>query len=107
VTYRGAAEYGATTEMLRRVGRVASETQSGLVLFDLREADFRSYYADTIRHAEEGPALGIDRAFRIAVLGAEGNPMLRFIENVALNRGFQVKAFTEESEAVAWLRTNP
>ena len=104
VTYRGAVEYGAMTEMLRNVGRIASEMQSKLLLFDFREADFGNYYVDTIKHAEEGPALGIDRAFRIAVLGSEGNPMLQYIENVAVNRGFQVRTFTGESEALAWLR---
>ena len=107
VTYRGAVEYGATTEMLRNVGRIASEMQSKLLLFDVREAEFQSYYAESIKHAEEGPALGIDRAFRIAFLGSEGNPMLGYIENVSVNRGFLVKAFTEESEAIAWLRAEP
>jgi hypothetical protein len=104
-TYRGAAEYGAVSDMLRKVGRIAAEMQSKLLLFDLREVDFKDYHADTIRHAEDAPALGIDRSFRIALLGSGGNPMLRYLENVAVNRGFQVKAFTDESEAVAWLRT--
>jgi hypothetical protein len=47
---------------------------------------------------------GIKETFRIAILGAKGEPMLRYIENVTVNRGYQSKTFTDEPEAVAWLR---
>jgi hypothetical protein len=104
VTYRGVVEYGATTEMLREVGQLAAQRQMKQVLFDIRDADYRNYFVETIRHAQEGSALGIDKGFRIAFVGAEGNPMLQYIEDVSVNRGFQVKTFTEESAALAWLR---
>jgi len=107
VVYRGVVEYGATTDMLREVARIGSEAQSRLVLFDVREADYRHYHAETIRHAQEGPALGIDQwTFRMAFLGSGINEMLRYIENVSVNRGFRVRAFTDEAEAVAWLRSS-
>jgi hypothetical protein len=102
--YRGKAEYLAITQMLRKVARMASEKQVTRLLFDLRDADYRHYHVETIRHAEEGPALGISRAFRIAVLGSDSNPMLRYFEDVGVNRGYKVRAFTEEAEAEAWLR---
>ena len=104
VVYRGRAEFAAITRMLREVGRVASETHSERLLFDLREADYRHYYTGAIRHAEEGPALGIEQRFRIAFLGAGDEPMLKYIEDVAVNRGYNVKAFADEPEAVAWLQ---
>jgi len=107
IVYRGLVEYSATTEMLRNVAGLAAQTQCKLLLFDIREADYDHYHVDTIRHAEEAPALGIDRTFRVAFLGVEGNPMLRYIENVSVNRGFLAKVFTDDSEALAWLRGVP
>ena len=103
VTYRGDVEYAATTEMLRNVAVIAAEMHCKLLLFDIREANYRYYHLGTIRHAEEGPALGIDKTFRIALLGASGNPMLKYVEAVAVNRGYWVKALVDESEALAWL----
>jgi len=104
VTYRGDVEYSATTEMLSKVAAIAAKTQCKFLLFDIREANYRDYHLSTIRHAEEGPALGIDKTFRIAFLGASGNPMLKYIEAVSVNRGYWVKTFVDESEALAWLQ---
>ena len=106
VTYQGDVEYAATTEMLRKVAVIAAETHCKLLLFDIREANYRDYHLGTIRHAEEGPTLGIDKTFRIAFLGTSGNPMLKYIEAVSVNRGYWVKALVDESEALAWLQ-NP
>ena len=105
VVYRGQAEFAAITRVLRDVGRIASETHSERLLFDLREADYRHYYTGAIRHAEEGPALGIEQRFRIAFLGAKDEPMLKYFEDVAVNGGYSVKAFADEQEAVAWLQS--
>jgi len=105
VTYRGDVEYSATTEMLRQVAVIAAEARCKLLLFDIRGANYRDYHLGTIRHAEEGPALGIDKTFRIAFLGASANPMLKYIEAVSVNRGYWVKTFVDESEALAWLQT--
>ena len=104
VTYRGDVEYEATTEMLRKVAALAAETQSQSLLFDIREANYRDYHLGTIRHAEEGPSLGIDKAFRIAFLGKEGNPMLDYVAAVTTNRGYWTSAFTDEARALAWLQ---
>lgn len=107
VVYRGLIQYDLTTEMLRKVAQIASKSQRPLVLFDIRDADYRHYHANIIRHVQEGPSLGIDRSFRIAVLGSKSEPMLAFIEDAAVNRGYQTKAFTGESEALAWLLREP
>ena len=104
VTYRGHVEYEATTEMLRNVAKLAAERHSRLLLFDIREANYRDYHLGTVRHADEGPALGIDKSYRIAFLGAEGNPMLDYVAAVTSNRGYWSKAFTNEALALAWLR---
>jgi hypothetical protein len=104
VVYRGKVEIDATTEMLRRVGQLAAEHQIQLLLFDLRTADYRNYYVGAIQHAEDGPSLGIKYTFRVAFLGMNGGPMLRYIEDVVVNRGYQARIFVDESEAITWLR---
>lgn len=107
VTYRGVAQYDVTTEMLRKVAALAAQTRCTRLLFDIREANYRDYHLGTIRHVEEAAALGIERTFRIALLGTEGHPMHKYIEAVAVNRGYWVKVFADEAEAIAWLRDAP
>jgi len=103
VLYRGKVRIEDTTQMLRNVGQIAAGMPKPMLLFDIREADYRDYYAGTLQHAEEGPSLGIERSFRIAFLGAAESPMLRFIENATVNRGYLTKVFTDEAEALSWL----
>jgi hypothetical protein len=106
VVYRGKADFQVTTDMLRKVARIALENKSSLLLFDAREADYQGYQVEAINHAEQGPSLGNYRTFRIALLGPKGyDEMFRYFENVAVNRGYRSRAFTDESEAVAWLRS--
>ena len=102
--YRGKAEYDVTRNMLREMVQLALTTKTERVLFDMRESDSSSYYISTIRHAEEAPSLGIDRSFRMALLGSKDNPMLKYFEDVAVNRGFQVRAFVDEPESLGWLK---
>jgi len=103
VTYRGKVEFGLTTKMLRDVVKTAAEDNTRLVLIDIRDADYKLYHLESLKHAEQGRSLGIDSAFRIAFLGAEDEKMLGYVENVAVNRGYRSKAFTDESKALAWL----
>jgi hypothetical protein len=104
VVYTGKPEASVTSDMLRQVGALAARTQSGLLLFDVRDADLSDAYIDAIRHAEEGESLGIRRSFRIAILGT-ADPVLGYIENVAVNRGYTAKTFTDADAAEAWLRS--
>ncbi|HEY6862890.1 MAG TPA: hypothetical protein VI319_03240 [Burkholderiales bacterium] len=102
--YRGRARYEAVSTLLRDVVRVAAEKQASRILFDLRAADYGHYHVEAVQHAQESHALGLNAGFRIAFLGSPGEPMLRYIETVSINRGYQVRAFTAESEAEGWLR---
>lgn len=49
--------------------------------------------------------LGWIRSLRIAVVRVEGTPMpeLRAVETVAVNRGFPLRVFHDESAARSWL----
>jgi hypothetical protein len=104
VVYRGRFQFEVTTEMLRKVGRIAAENLSDRLLIDVREAGEGQYHVNAIRHAEQAHELGIDRGFRIALLVRQGDPRFPYVEDVLVNRGFQAKAFTDEAEALAWLR---
>jgi hypothetical protein len=106
VVYRGQMQFDVTTEMLRKVGRIAAENLSVMLLIDVREAGEGQYHVNAIRHAEQAHDLGIDRGIRIALLVRQGDPRFPYVEDVMVNRGFQAKAFTDEAEAVAWLRAS-
>src|SRR5689334_17585170 len=93
VVYKGKAEPGATTAMLRDVGALAASARCERVLFDLRDADLGDMYIDALRHAEEAESLGVRRTFRLALLGRP-DPVLSYLENVAVNRGYTVRTFT-------------
>lgn len=104
VVYRGRVRYDSVERLLREVVRIASESGGRRILFDVRDAQYSNYHIETIQHAERGRVLGLDSTYRIAFLGSADEPMLRYIENVSINRGYQVKAFTEEDAADGWLR---
>ena len=104
VVYRGKVEFDVTTKMLRDVARIASKDDTRLLLIDIRDADYKLYHLETLEHAQQGRSLGIDSTFRIAFLGAENEEMLGFVENVAVNRGYRSKVFTDEAKALAWIR---
>ncbi len=104
VVYRGRVRYDAVNGLLRDVVRIAAETSTKRVVFDVRDADYGQYHVETIHHAQDARVLGLDATYRIAFLGAPDEPMLRYIENVSVNRGYQVRAFTDEGAADGWLR---
>ena len=104
VVYHGKVDFDLTTKMLREVATIASKDNTRLVLIDIRDADYKLYHLQSIKHAEQAPSLGIDSTFRIAFLGAENEEMLGFVENVAVNRGYQSRVFTDETKALAWIR---
>jgi hypothetical protein len=100
----GLAYYEFTRDMLAEVGALAASTQRDRLLFDVRSTNYRDSHVTTIRHAEEAADQGIDPSFRIAVLGLKDDPMLQYVEDVSVNRGYRVRAFVDEGDAVKWLR---
>jgi hypothetical protein len=72
------------------------------VLFDIRKANNPDFHAKVIRAAETATLGGI-KDFRVALVGMPGSPLLKFIDDVATNRGLPVRCFTEEETAMKWL----
>jgi len=81
---------------------MAADMQTGLLLFDIREANYAYYHLGTLKHAEEGPSLGIDRSFRIAFLGEADNPMLGYL----VDRSAEIAGEEGLGAALAWLASN-
>ena len=72
------------------------------ILFDIRKASDADFHSSVIRHAQAASDLGMAK-FRVALVGTPGSPLLKFIEDVSLNRGLPVRCFTDEPQAMRWL----
>jgi hypothetical protein len=100
----GLAHYDFIRDTLTKVAETAASTQHAKLLFDLRQTDYSdSAVTTTIRHVEEAEEVGLGPQFRVAVVGLASDSMLQFVEDVSVNRGLQVRAFSDEQEAVNWL----
>jgi len=82
--------------------QAAQENGCRCILFDIRKASDADFHSSVIRHAEAASNLGIVR-FRVALVGTPGSPLLKFIEDVSVNRGLPVRCFTDEAQAMRWL----
>ncbi len=102
--YTGKVAYETSTKMMRDLAKGGGNQK---FLIDLRNAEPTYSHVTPIQHVEEASSLGLPTNNRTALLGAEKDrTILQYVENVAVNRGFLVKAFFDEDEAVKWLRQN-
>jgi ABC-type sugar transport system substrate-binding protein len=85
--------------------RAAREAGTTLILFDIRALQHSGYHASVVQRADNAAVSGI-AAFRVAILGEVGSPLLGFIETVASNRGLRARCFTEEAGAMRWLKAS-
>ncbi len=76
------------------------------ILFDIRKANDVDFHASVMQHAKAASDMGITK-FRTALVGTPGSPLLKFIEDVSVNRGLPVRCFTDETEAMRWLSPPP
>ncbi|MEM6722981.1 MAG: hypothetical protein AAF598_03025 [Bacteroidota bacterium] len=89
-------------EICRTTVGKAKEIDLNEVLLDIRPMIGRETYLELFQSVNQYPA-GL-RFLRIAVLEHQ-DEMERgaFHENVAINRGFQIRYFTQENDALNWL----
>ncbi len=92
---------------VREVWKEARENGVGKFLIDLREADFRESFTESYLFAGSLDRFGVRRSDKIAILIdpdiPEQRSRQRFSETVAVNRGFDIQVFGDETEAVKWL----
>lgn len=91
------------TAAMKAAAEAARGHGTDRVVFDIREGTYPDYHVSTLESARLAADLGLNPALRIAILGLPGDPKLHFIEDVAGNRGFGAKAFTDEADALAWV----
>jgi hypothetical protein len=104
VELRGDITFTDSVEAMRGAAAAARESGSGRLIFDLRASRHAEFHALTLESARMAPDMGLSTALRCAVLGSDGDSRLAFIENVGANRGFNVRAFTDAAQALAWLK---
>ncbi len=102
----GTAPEQGSVRAITTAMQAAREHGCHCILFDIRKAADADFHSSVIRHAEAATDLGMVK-FRVALVGVAGSPLLRFIEDVSVNRGLPVRCFTDEAEAMRWLESNP
>jgi hypothetical protein len=105
IELRGLIVFQLVLDAMTRGAETARAHNTDRLLFDIRDTIVPEFHATTLESVRRAPDVGLGTALRIALLGAEGDPKLRFIEDVATNRGFQIRAFTDERTALAWANT--
>jgi hypothetical protein len=74
-------------------------------LYDFRDAKIDESFAHVYARPSQAEGLGARRTDRVAMLCAEIDAKTKFLEDVASNRGFNFRLFTDEGEAKAWLKS--
>jgi hypothetical protein len=84
----------------------STENSKGLnkYLFDMRESQSKEALPNIYKFVSDLEKFGFRRSEKIALLYESDEMHHKFAESVAVNIGFQVKAFRSEKEALDWLR---
>jgi hypothetical protein len=98
----GAAPEHGSVRAVTTALEAAREHGCHCILFDIRKANGADFHSSVMLHAKAASDLGMTK-FRVALVGTRDSPMLKFIEDVSVNRGLPVKCFTDETEAMRWL----
>ena len=106
VELRGEITFQDSVRAMRAAAEAARLHGTDRLVFDIRGTRHPEFHAVTLESARMAPDVGLNTALRCAVLGDEADrPRLSFIEDVAANRGFKARAFTDVEQASAWLKS--
>ncbi len=105
-TATGEFDFEATKEALKRMLEEPEASQYEDILFDFRKAECELTIAEIFEVVQFMVELQWSPLRRIALVVLEGIEFDRakFMELCAANRGLQIQAFVDPSEAKAWLR---
>ena len=94
----------STRKMQRLMRDLHSEHQCHHFLFDLTNAVVVSGTFDTFEAGSTAPGMEHTiRQFRIAIVYSKLTEDEQFFENVAVNRGYQLRVFDNRDKALEWL----
>ncbi|HUR95670.1 MAG TPA: STAS/SEC14 domain-containing protein [Gemmatimonadales bacterium] len=103
---QGEGHVGEADEIIERLRRLTTPADQAAVLFDLRELAYIPTPAEARyigqRYGEVGSAHGLRMAY-LALPGAQYG-VARTVEILSGFRGVEARVFTEETEAMAWVR---
>ena len=103
VTVSGRYSLSDNTELIEDCIAEIVEKKCVRCLFDWREADLSVGVVTAMNRSELYESLGLARTVKVAGVFREVDRDIHFAETVFLNRGWQMRAFTSEEEAMAWL----
>jgi hypothetical protein len=89
--------------MMGRARPVLEKHSCTRILFDLRDTQIVDSTVDTYDTGDRATELGFDRTFKAAILFLQDERKHAFVETVMVNRGYKIRAFRDESEAIGWL----
>jgi hypothetical protein len=103
VRFDGVVLFQTALGAMKAAAQGARSHGTDRLIFDLRAGTYPEFHTTTLESARRASEVGLNTALRIAILGLPEDPKLRFIEDVGANRGFQLRAFSDEQQAVAWV----
>ena len=101
----GEIDLQASRDMLARLMEACKRENMTRILLDTREATSHATMTDVWTLAKDLGSLGLSFENRVAILNQPKDDFDRaaFLELVAGNRGFHVRAFREFEDAFTWL----
>ena len=89
--------------VMRQAKLILEQHSCNLILYDLRDTKIVDGILATYDTGDQATRLGFDYRFKAAILYSQDKEKHAFVETVMVNRGYRVRAFTDESEAIGWL----
>ncbi len=86
---------------------VAQERTTHAILADVREATLTAQTTELYRLSDSASEHGFTRHYRVALVISDDpdqKESFTFFETVFVNRGFQIRLFSERDAALEWLR---
>lgn len=103
ITHKDEMSLEDMLEGRRQVGLKMQETGYSKMLVDVRDVVPERNTMDTFEISSTHDR-DLPNDFKLAILdSASAFKNAKFSENVAINRGFNIRAFQDEAEAIAWL----
>ena len=101
---KGQMDVTSANAMVKAIADAAVTHQCCLHLIDHRETTFLFSLLDFYARPTINEKLGISRTFRTAMVFTELTENTKFMETVFINRGYNLRHFTDIEKAKDWLK---
>jgi hypothetical protein len=100
----GELTFESISEMTTEVSTAAAKHGFVHFLFDMRETTENADTMDAFFLAANPEERGLTRTHKRAIVHRSTNKLYRFFETVSVNRGYNVKLFTDIDSALEWIQ---